>query len=629
MQPKVVMRQVGGRVVVEATSYLGAYFDKFRLACAGAVFDGPSKTWSAAPEVAMRIAGKLGEAGFVVIMTAEVRRLLEGEVADTRSSIEAAHKRLGHLDRKLRVKGRALFGFQKLGVVWMSSRKRVVNCDDMGLGKSAQTLCSLPDADDAGVLVVCPAIAKGVWRREAAIWRDDYEVVVLDGRGSFRWPKPGEIVIVNYDVLPPNPPAAPRGHETVLVVDEAHFCKNRKSLRAMRVATLSASVQRAIFLTGTPLPSRPSDLWQVLNVAGVAREAFGSWAEFVRLFNGKKNQWGGMDWGSPRPEVGERLKSVLIRRLKKDVLADLPDKIHRVLEVDLPAADEKKLRAEIEKLGPEVWAAADIGDIPFDKMAKTRALLAASKIDAAMEVIENHEESGEPLVVFSAHRYVVDALDKREGWATITGDTPTRERAAIEEAFQAGKYKGIAATIAASSTALTLTRASNVLFVDLSWVPADNAQAEDRCYRIGTKSAVLVTHLVSSHPLDQHVRKLIAKKMGLVEGSVEQARGGRQVRIEEIENLLPKPVSTAVDDPKNPRRAAKSEAEKKAASVVMTVAGVCDGAKSADARGFSASHAKMGRSIALELLATGKLTEAQWRTCCWFGRAYGAQGRHG
>jgi SWI/SNF-related matrix-associated actin-dependent regulator 1 of chromatin subfamily A len=621
------MREVGGRVVVEAASYLGAHFDAFRLACAGARFDGASKTWSAAPEVAMRIAGKLGEAGFLVILTAEVRRLLEGEVADTRASIEAAHKRLAHLDRKLRVKGRALFAFQKLGVVWMSSRKRVVNCDDMGLGKSAQTLCSLPDADDAGVLVVCPAIAKGVWKREAALWRDDYVVTVLDGRGSFRWPKPGELVVVNYDVLPPNPPAAPHGHETVLVVDEAHYCKNRKSLRAIRVATLSASVQRAIFLTGTPLPSRPGDLWQVLDVAGVAREAFGSWAEFVRLFNGKKNQWGGMTWGMPKPEVGERLKAVLIRRMKKDVLADLPDKTHRVLEVDLTAAASKKLQAEIDRLGPEVWAATDISEIPFDKMAKTRALLAQSKIDAAMEVIDNHEESGEPLVVFSAHRYVIDELDKRDGWVTITGDTPHSERARIEEAFQRGEYHGVGATIAAASTALTLTRASNVLFVDLSWVPADNQQAEDRCYRIGTKNAVLVTHLVSSHPLDQHVRKLIAKKMGIVEGSVEQARGGREVRVEEVEALLPKSTPELADDPKSPRRPAKTEAEKRAAATVMQIAGVCDGAKSADGRGFSASHAKMGRGIALELLAAGKLTEAQWRTCLWFGRAYGAQAR--
>jgi SWI/SNF-related matrix-associated actin-dependent regulator 1 of chromatin subfamily A len=627
MQPKVVMREVGGRVVVEASSYLGAHFDAFRLACAGARFDGASKTWAATPEIAMRIAGKLGDAGFVVILTAEVRRLLEGEVQDAKSSVESAHKRLHHLDRKLQARGRALFNFQRLGVVWMSSRKRVVNCDDMGLGKSAQTLCSLPDADDAGVLVVCPSIAKGVWRREAGIWRDDYRVTVLEGRGSFRWPEAGEIVVVNYDILPPNPSAAPRGYEVVLVCDEAHYCKNRKSLRAMRVATLSASVERAIFLTGTPLPSRPSDLWQVLDVAGVAREAFGSWAEFVRLFSGKKNQWGGMTWGQPKPEVGARLKSVLIRRLKKDVLVDLPDKLHRVLEVDLPASDGRKLEAEIAKLGPEVWAATDVSEIPFDKMAKTRALLAQSKLSAAMEVIENHEESGEPLVVFSAHRYVIDELSTRAGWAVITGDTPQKERAQIEQDFQGGKYVGIGATIAAASTALTLTRASNVLFVDLSWVPADNSQAEDRCYRIGTKNAVLVTHLVSNHPLDQHVRKLIARKMGIVEGSVEQARGSREVKLEEIESLLPKSTPALVDDPKNPRRPAKTDAEKKAAAVVMSVAGVCDGAKTNDGRGFSASHAKMGRGIALELLATGKLTEAQWRTCLWFGRAYGAQAR--
>lgn len=136
MPPKVVMRKVEDRVVIESSGGLGGHFDAYRRACSGARFDGQSKTWNADPEMAMRISGKLNEAGFTVILTAEVRALLEGEVADATASVESAQKRLKTLDARLRAKGRSLFGFQKLGIVWMSSRKRLVNCDDMGLGKA-------------------------------------------------------------------------------------------------------------------------------------------------------------------------------------------------------------------------------------------------------------------------------------------------------------------------------------------------------------------------------------------------------------------------------------------------------------------------------------------------------------
>lgn len=625
MAAKVVMRLVNTRVVIESSGYLGSSFDAFRRACAGARFDPAAKVWHADAETAMRISGRLCEAGFEVIMTAEVRKLVEGEVEDAVESIEAAEKRLGLINLKLAAKGRALFHFQQLGVIWMSSRKRCVNCDDMGLGKSAQSLCALPDADRAGVLVVCPAIAKGVWKREAGIWRDDYRVTVLDGRKSFRWPELGEIVVINYDVLPAKAPAAPKDYEIALIADEAHFLKNYKTSRTKKVTDLSTEATRTIFLTGTPLPSRPEDLWCVLQVAGCAHEAFGSWKEYCRLFSGRKNPFGGMVWGKPLPEVGERLKGVLIRRMKKDVLADLPDKMHRVLEVEISAEAEAELSEEISALGPEVWAARDVSDIPFDKIAKTRALLAKSKEEAALEIIETYEEAGEPIVVFSAHRHVIDRLKGREGWGIITGDVQTKERAQIEEAFQRGELCGVAATIAAASTALTLTRASNALFVDLSYVPADNQQAEDRIYRIGTKRGVLITHLVSQHALDQHVRDLIAKKMGIIEGSVEKARGSRTVTSEEIKALLPKKIESSTDEKGKPRRAAKTEAEKRAAQILMTVAGVCDGATKRDGVGFSATHQRMGRGLALELLARGKLTDAQWRTALWFGVQYGKQ----
>src|SRR5262249_3326827 len=140
---------------------------------------------------------------------------------------------------------------------------------------------------------------------------------------------------------------------------------------------------------------------------------------------------------------------------------------------------------------------------PFEKFSEARAKLAQSRIRAMLEVVGQFEQHGEPLVVFSAHRGPVGALADRAGWEVITGDTEPPRRREIVEAFQAGRLKGIALTIRAGGTGLTLTRASTALFVDLDWTPANNLQAEDRLCRIGQEAGhVRIIQMVSDHPLD-------------------------------------------------------------------------------------------------------------------------------
>jgi superfamily II DNA or RNA helicase len=140
-----------------------------------------------------------------------------------------------------------------------------------------------------------------------------------------------------------------------------------------------------------------------------------------------------------------------------------------------------------------------------------------------LEWVEPYEDAGEPVVVFSAHRAPIDALGAREGWATITGDTPAAKRTEIVARFQAGELKGVACTIMAAGTGLTLTRACTCLFVDLDWTPALNVQAQDRLHRIGqTAQSVLYVRMVSDHPLDLHIQALIAKKMEMIAGAIER-----------------------------------------------------------------------------------------------------------
>jgi len=257
--------------------------------------------------------------------------------------------------------------------------------------------------------------------------------------------------------------------------------------------------------------NKPFDLWTVLSTAGLAKAVFGGWKTFLRLFNGVPGQWGGYEFGAVDPQVGERLRRVMIRRTLEEVLPDLPSFRFQTIEVNgISSATRKALDAFGEEFGAEL----DAGVLPpFERMSAVRAELAESRIPAMLEMVEDYEESGEPLVVFSAHRAPIDALAGRDGWATITGDTKPEDRTAIVARFQAGELKGVGLTIAAGGVGITLTRAATVLFVDRDWTPANNCQAEDRIRRIGQTAASLrCVVLTSAHPIDRRVQELLEEK---------------------------------------------------------------------------------------------------------------------
>jgi SWI/SNF-related matrix-associated actin-dependent regulator 1 of chromatin subfamily A len=381
--------------------------------------------------------------------------------------------------------GRSLFEFQNAGVAFLASRRAAILGDDMGTGKTVQTLIALPPAETARVVVVCPACVKFNWRNEAAVWRPDLRTTVLEDRGSFRLPAPGEIVVVNYDILPSEVPDGWTAAGISLVADEAHMVKNYKAQRSKKIAALAKNAARVWFLSGTPLLNRPFDLMGVLSAAGLFQAVFGGFAGFLRAFNGTPGRWGGYEFGPPEPYVAEKLRNVMLRRRKDEVLPDLPPKIYQNLAVN-------GLSAGLRRRLDEIWEGEDIAlrnetdDLPpFERFSAIRAELAEAKIPALLELAEQYEESDTPVVVFSAHRAPVLTLGERPGWAAITGDTTPEERTAIVAQFQGGVLRGVALTIAAGGVGLTLTRASTVIFADLDWTPALNLQAEDRCHRIG------------------------------------------------------------------------------------------------------------------------------------------------
>ncbi|NDB84784.1 MAG: DEAD/DEAH box helicase, partial [Alphaproteobacteria bacterium] len=255
------------------------------------------------------------------------------------------------------------------------------------------------------------------------------------------------------------------------------------------------------------------------------KESFVTWDNFKYMFNGRNSLYG-VNWGNPRAEVPEILKRVCLRRQRKDVLPDLPEKTYNNIQVELDLVKDREaiqVANEIE----EAIVKNGISDedllkgegIEFETMARARRLLATAKIDSMLEMIEEYEEAEQPVVVFSAHRDPVEVFRNREGWAIINGDTTPENRTKIENDFQSGKLKGVACTIKAGGVSITLTNAHIAIFTDLEWTPALNLQAEDRICRIGQTRGVIVNKLVVNHPLDNRIANILAKKQNLISKS--------------------------------------------------------------------------------------------------------------
>ena len=320
-----------------------------------------------------------------------------------------------------------------------------------------------------------------------------------------------------------------------LVVDEAHYCKTKTSQRAIAVRTIASQCASVWLLTGTPLLNQPPELWSLCELfpgqGGAfdngAWDTFGSWSEFVEMFEGKKNYVGGKprgyEWkpGAATPEARERLGAVMLRRMRAEVLPDLPVKTRRVIDVHVNERQLSKLvtMTDSHYLHFAEWSDDKVLEecAPGGALSTIRKELAALKLDPLIELIKEAEQVEEPVIAFSYHRGPVLELGARKGWACITGSTTDQERTSLVEKFQKGQLRGIAGTIGAMGVGVTLTRSASVMFLDRDFVPANNLQGEDRAVRIGQTRGVIVTVLNATHPVDQRVSIILDRKEKLLE----------------------------------------------------------------------------------------------------------------
>ena len=433
--------------------------------------------------------------------------------------------------------GREYMPFQKAGIAYALSKRNALIADEPGLGKTIQAigvLNALSEQERKRVLIVAPAYLRLNWKAELHKWLTWRTNIYIDKLNA------GEgIIIASYEKVTKYVKEAREKKISlpafdIVICDEAHYLKNPKAQRTKAVLGLKA--QRWLFLTGTPVLNRPVELWPLLTKLD-PNGLGNSWRNYVvRYCAAQKTRWGwDVNGASNTDELNQLLRNkCMIRRLKKDVLKELPSKIRK--RVYLDPADSRELeqafarereifQALIAEFGSLENALKQRGLGGLEELTKARHAVALAKIPLACQYIFEALEEANQLVIFTWHRDVAHTLrdclaHSQVSCVIATGDMSTEARYESVKAFQAGLACVFIGTIAAAGTGVTLTAANRVIFIEEAWQPGVVVQAEDRIHRIGQEAdSVFAEHLIVQGSVDEMIVDQLDYKAGLI-GSI-------------------------------------------------------------------------------------------------------------
>ena len=637
-----------------------AFSDKDLVKAAGARWNPDRRTWwTDKAEVAEKLAQ--GDAAAVAAINAERIAKHQREQA----SIEASRAATADIAVPA-PQGLAYLPYQLAGVAYAQARTDTLIADEMGLGKTIQALGVInSDKSIANVLVICPASLKLNWQREARKWLTR-PLAVSIANGAFN---PGGMVIVNYEQVKKYRANIDAVQWDMLIVDEAHYLKNAKADRTAIVfgrfnkddpkkTITPIRARRRVFLTGTPILNRPEELWTLLR--SIDRKGLGAdWNTFhVRYCAGRRTRFGWDTSGASNlGELQAKLRSsVMVRRMKADVLTELPAKRRSVIAFQVLSAAEKTaveneakavketeerlaaLRARVDET--RMWAdpgaykkaveELNHGTLAaFTETAKLRHEVALAKLPQAIAHIRDCLENEDKVVVFAHHHDVIDQLAEafHDCFAvTFDGRISLKDRDAAVGRFQTDPYcRVFVGGIQAAGVGITLTAASHVVFAELDWVPGNLAQAEDRCHRIGQSDSVLVQHLVLDGSLDARMAQIIVEKMDIIAAAVDDKAADGALA---APKLLPTPVqppSNALPTPAGGNGAQPGDLPQPQIEAIhralQIISGLCDGAQALDGYGFNKLDTEFGHSLA----ARESLTQKQARYGRTLAIKYGRQ----
>lgn len=473
--------------------------------------------------------------------------------------------------------------FQAEGVAWLESQLGTgLLADEQGTGKTIQVLAYAHKNNKFPMLVVCPNTLKYNWRNEIVATTGERYLVNIVGRtygkrqlarkkaqhpnvSYSREPLPAQdIYIINYDALATHANSIEQLGIRFMAVDESHKVKNPDAKRTKALVRLALGeaderdrngrtiqkkigpgIEGVVMISGTPMVNRPRELWTTLRIIGRWVPEFQTWPKFAfRYCNPHRNGYG---WDFNGCSNGAELyqlltKHVMIRRLKSDVLADLPSKTFTTVPLDFDRKEYDQVEAAFDgidwNLGLEtiirLGGNAPKSDDAIVAIQKLREIAAYSKLDSAIEWIRDYTEEGEKLVVFAHNRRVIDtirdALEKDAGYigavSVVYGGVGNEEREEAVARFQKDTgSKVIIVGITSGGFGITLTSASSVAFVQLPWTPGEIGQCIDRVHRIGqTSGNISIFNLVAEGTIEESISAMLLDKGQVLDTVLDNGR---------------------------------------------------------------------------------------------------------
>ncbi len=440
---------------------------------------------------------------------------------------------------------RPLLSHQIEAVEKLVKTKRFILADDMGLGKTTSTIVAALETEAKKILIICPASLKINWQREIENYTDRSTYIC----GSKRY-EDADFVIVNYDILKNFHDPKDRDNSRVLksnfdlvIIDEAHYIQNKTAQRTKLINDFVKGVDRLWLLTGTPMTSRPMNYYNLLEL--IESPVAANWMAYVIRYCegyqfkvGNRKVWNVMG-ASNLEELRDRTSRQVLRRLKTDVL-DLPDKIITPVYLRLKSKEYEELMGEYFEWYEKNPDESSSLTVQFTKLTKVRQIIANEKIRSTIELVENILEQDKKVIVFTNFTDSLNKIYEHFGKKAVYLDgscSPAKRQNAVDEFQNNDKIKVFVGNLKAAGVGITLTSAEAVVMNDLSFVPSDHAQAEDRSYRYGQKSNVSVYYPIFENTIEGVIYDILNKKKNIFE-TVMGDNVGRAEIVQEIMNQI-------------------------------------------------------------------------------------------
>lgn len=425
---------------------------------------------------------------------------------------------------------------QKEAIEKLVGSKRFILADDMGVGKSCSTIIAALETKAKKILVVCPASLKINWQREIAIYSDK-SVFIAEGK---KFSTEHDIVIVNYDILKnfydiknPHDSVIGQINFDLIILDEAHMVSNSQAARTKIINSFTKKTKYLWLLTGTPMTNRPINYYNLLNLieSPVAQNWMAyaiRYCEGYQFRAGNRKIWN-VNGASNLEELRERTSGQILRRLKEDVL-DLPDKIITPIYLKTTSKEYKDLMGEYYE-----WLDKEEGSssltVQFSKLMQIRKLIANEKVKETIEFAQNIIDQDKKVIIFTNFTETLQMIHNHFGKQSVYLDgscNKTQRQYAVDQFQENDKIKVFVGNLKAAGVGLTLTKAEAVIMNDLSFVPAEHAQAEDRAYRYGQKNNVLIYYPLFINTIEGAIYDILNNKkkiIGTVMGDISSDPG--------------------------------------------------------------------------------------------------------